>query len=147
MCNAKFMLRHQGFISLIFVLGICMTLTTWVGISSSQVFAYIQARKVFQQYRDGLRSVLACADVVLDREIRTHLQNVDNAYDIDRALYIDDMVQCRVSDKNVVWHSPERANIFFSVSADMVGSHLQVLAEVKNGFIVSIHTKYIPQSF
>ena len=138
------MLRQQGFISLIFVLGICMTLTTWVGVSSSQVFTYIQARKTFQLHRDGLRSILACSDVVLDREIRTHLLNRDMTYDIDRALYIDDMVRCRVSDKNIIRYSSERAEISFNISIDIDGSYIQVLAEVKNGFIVSIHTKYVP---
>lgn len=138
------MLHQKGFISLIFVLGICMTLTTWVGISSSQVFAYIQARKVFQLHREGIRDILACADVVLDGEIRTHLYNKDITYEIARALYVDDMVRCHVSDKNVTQYSPEQAEIFFSVSTDVDRPHMKVQAEVKNGFIVSIHAKYTP---
>lgn len=89
---------NQGFIALMFVLGISVTLLTWIGLNSTYVFDYIRARKEFTETRLTLMDMLSCADAFIDRYVRIHSTLWPQNYIFNRKLFLGDTHICHISN-------------------------------------------------
>lgn len=134
---------QRGFIALIFVLGISMTLMTWIGLSSAQFFTYIHTKKDFLLVRDEVRDLIACADAVVDREVRLYLYSTVIEYQMYRNLYFQDPIRCFVFDRSVEVLDIHESRLRFGVSLDIDRSvYLNVNTLIRDGFVQRIQTEY-----
>ncbi len=128
--------KQSGFIMLFFVLSISVTMLLWIGVSSSDLFAYIKKRKDFEVYRDGVAELISCADVVISRWINNDMPV--GSIDMFRQLYVGDRFVCKVYSLKKTTIDISTYKIQFTID-----HKLEVSAFVRNGFIVSIASLYI----
>lgn len=128
--------KQSGFIMLFFVLSISVTMLLWIGVSSSDLFAYIKKRKDFEVYRDGVADLISCADVVISRWINDDIP-VGNI-DVYRQLYAGDRFVCKVYDFKKTTVDVSTYKIQFTID-----HKLEVSTSVYNGFVISIRSLYL----
>ena len=128
-------MHQKGFAALFFVLGISMTLLTWIGLSSSRLFEYIYMKKEFENTQNSLSDLISCADTVIDREIRSHFLHRPENFEIYRNLFLGDKKICEISDRGVVIVDTHNLVLSFVISPG-----LHVTAQIKNGFVVAVQS-------
>lgn len=128
--------KQSGFIMLFFVLSISVTMLLWIGVSSSDLFAYIKKRKDFEVYRDGVADLISCADTVISRWINNDMSV--GSTDVYRQLYVGDRFVCKVYDLKKTTIDISTYKIEF-----VVDHKLAVSVSVYNGFVVSIRSLYL----
>lgn len=133
----------RGFISLIFVLGVSATLMTWIGLSSAQVFDFIRADKTYKNDLAHTEELITCADAVIDKEVREGLFSHDAGYSMVRNLYLDDVVSCSVTDRQVTVLASGEFTLQFNVHIDSSTSpFISIFTYIKNGFVISTQSKF-----
>ena len=128
-------MHQKGFIALFFVLGISMTLLTWLSLSSSRLFEYIHMKQEFKHVHQSVTDLISCADRVIDMEIRSHFLPRPANFGIYRNLFLGDTKLCQVSERNVSLLDTHNLILSFTIS-----SRLDVTAQVGNGFVLSIQS-------
>ena len=121
---------------LFFVLSISVTMLLWIGVSSSDLFAYIKKRKDFEVYRDGVADLISCADVVISRWINNDMPV--GSTDVYRQLYVGDRFLCKVYDLKKTTTDISTYKIEF-----IIDQRLVVSVSVYNGFVVSARSLYL----
>lgn len=128
-------MHQKGFVALFFVLGISMTLLTWIGLSSSRLFEYIYIKEDFRKSQRAISDLIKCADMVMDMEIRSHFIPRTEDFEIYRNLFLGDKKICEVSDRVVSILNTHNLTLSFVVSPG-----LRVTAYIKNGFVFNIQS-------
>ncbi|MEN9604738.1 MAG: hypothetical protein RJB39_423 [Candidatus Parcubacteria bacterium] len=113
-----------------------MTLLTWVGLSSAQIFTYIEAQKRFFSHRDDVRDLISCVDVALDYEVRQPFHAATTTYTFPRNLSLTDHVLCFVKNKT--------KNSFDISTTKNFLPYISVFSTIENGFVRDIRAKYHP---
>jgi hypothetical protein len=118
--------RQRGFIALFFILGISLTFLSWISLSSSRVFEYLDIKSSFVKNRAELQNALLCADAFVNIIIQSknNLSFLGQEYRFTRTLYVDDGYGCHIQN---IQNGPD--TIFFIIGD--FGFEYQF----KNGFV------------
>lgn len=90
--------RQLGFISLFFILGISLTFLTWISLSSSRVFEYLDIKSSFVKNRLELQNALLCADAFVNITIQSknNVSFASQEYRFTRMQHVDDGYECHI---------------------------------------------------
>ncbi len=117
----------KGFITLFFVLGISSMLLTWVIISSTSVFEYLDSKKRFDSYYMSALQDTTCADTFIDYTLRGYMSS-----GFYRQLFYGDTVFCEITD--VERHDFTQDIWSLKFNSGQISPYIRV----KNGLIESL---------
>lgn len=109
--------KQSGFILIFFILSISITFLTWISLSSSNVFEYIDLKSDFKNNRDYLNNNILCADQFVNIFIKSryNLNIIDKKYFFTRNLFLDDDYLCTIKDIDIFYVNNKINRIFFII--------------------------------
>lgn len=138
-------LRHRGFIALVLMLTLSTIMITWVSLSSSYVFDFIRSKNKFETSRNLVTDLMACADSVIDHEVKRQFLNISEDYSLRTYWYTETSLTCVVSGRSIVEVSASEHVLRFTVHISGGTTSLTVTAHRVSGFITTTTTRlYIP---